>query len=112
MDIEMDFADRVLLRKTHDNDQPLKDDIHKLSLEPLNEPTRGAFLSGWITEGKFLGKLTESLRSPLLAVTVSSGVQQSITIILRCHRDIPARAILKDTPYNLRLNNRRKLAIR
>ncbi|RLS75424.1 MAG: hypothetical protein DWI00_07710 [Planctomycetota bacterium] len=80
MDIEMDFADRVLLRKTHDNNQPRKNDIHNLSLEPLNKPTRGAFLSGWITEGKFLGKLTARLRSPLSAVTVSSGIEQSVPV--------------------------------
>jgi hypothetical protein len=85
MDIEMDFADRVLMRKTHDNDRPLRNDIHNLSLEPPNDPTRGAFLSRWITEGKFLGKWTEDCRSPLPAVTVSSGVEQSITIIVRCN---------------------------
>ena len=55
----MDFADRVLMRKTHDNDRPLQNHIHNRSLEPLNEPAQGAFLSGWIIEGKFLETLTD-----------------------------------------------------
>ena len=86
----MDFADRVLMRKTQDDDRPLRNDRHNLSLEPPNEPTRGAFLSGWITAGKFLGKLTERLCSPLPAVTVPSGVEKSVKINARCRQGISA----------------------
>ncbi len=59
MDIEMDFADRVLLVKTQVPDRPLKNDIHNLSIEPLNEPTPGSFLFGWTTAGKILKKLAD-----------------------------------------------------
>lgn len=94
----MDFIRPLFRQKTQDIAQPLGNHIQKPRIEPLNEPTRASFLSGWTTDEILLTSINR--RSPVTLSDALSIFRPKLVAaaILRSssnRQDSPAQTAIK-----------------